>query len=132
MGYRIVVVDPDEMVCRFVRATLEPIGFEVFGAEGEDAMEVLERHPIDLVLAERGPSDERGLALLWCVKADYPDVAVVFMSTEDAFGFIVQAVRHGADDYLLKPFTAQALLAAIDRALSTRRPAARSLGPSGC
>jgi two-component system C4-dicarboxylate transport response regulator DctD len=117
---RILVVEDDDALGRALRATLETAGFEVLAASGEEALAVLDRCHIDLVLTERRLKGTDGLALLWCVKAEHPGVPVVLMTAEEALAPVVEAMRLGAEDYLVRPFPAQRLLGSVGRAIARR------------
>jgi two-component system repressor protein LuxO len=91
---------------------------------GADAMDVLDQREIDLILTERLLPDMAVLSLLWCIKAEYPDVPVLVITESDACPVILEAMRLGAQDYLVKPFDAATLLKTVQRAIacSERRP----------
>ena len=108
------------MVRRCLQDILEAAGLEAFLATGEDAMELLDRHQIHLVLTEQHLPQIEGFRLLWCIKTKYSYVPVVVMTTDDAFASAIEAMRLGAEDYLSKPFGMDTLLATINRAAARR------------
>src|SRR5262249_44456363 len=110
MEHRILIVESNDLVRESIRETLATVGFAVHMAVGEDAMAVLAEYDIDLVLTERVLPDVDGFSLLWCIKTDYPDVPVIVMTASDDFAVIVEAMRLGAHDYLVKPFDAATLV----------------------
>ena len=119
MAHRILIVDGDELECHSLQTVLHAAGFEVVLATGEDAMERLDEREIHLVLTERCLPRTDGFSLLWCIKADHPSVPVVVMTTDDAVASIVEAMRLGAEDYLVKPFDRATLLRTIERAIAS-------------
>src|SRR5215472_15985069 len=104
MACRVLIVDGDEAICEWLRVTLGDAGFRVLFATGEDAMNLLDRCEIDLVLIERHLPLVDGFSLLWCIVADYPNVPVVVMTTDSDVASVVEAMRLGAQEYLVKPF----------------------------
>jgi DNA-binding NtrC family response regulator len=126
MGYRILIIDGNDLVRQSIRDTLESVGFEIHTAVGEDAMEVLDEREIDLVLTERLLPDMDGFSLLWCIKADHPRVPVVVMTTSDRF--IVEAMSLGAQDYLVKPFDTAELLETVQLAIEWKERRRREPG----
>ncbi len=86
-----------------------------------EAVRELGRAPIDLVISDWRLPDGDGGALLARVRAQYPDLGFVMVTAYGTIARAVEAIRAGADDYLAKPFEAQALQLAIDRTLARRR-----------
>jgi len=114
---RILVVDDEPAVRRFLRACLVPRGYEVSEAGcGQEALaKVVERQP-DLILLDLGLPDLDGLAVTrslreWCT------IPIVILSVRDNEADKVAALDAGADDYLTKPFGLQELLARLRAAL---------------
>lgn len=118
MAHRVLIVDGDEVMCEWLRVTLCGAGFQVLFATGEDAMELLERYEISLVLMERHLPLVDGFSLLWCIATGYPNVPVVVMTTDNDVAAVVETMRLGAEDYLVKPLDRTALLDAVGRALT--------------
>jgi DNA-binding NtrC family response regulator len=117
MRYRILIVEGDPLVRRCLQDILEAAGLEACPATGEDAMELLERQRVHLVLTEQDRPQIGGSGLLWCIKTKYAEVPVVVMSTDEAFASAIEAMRLGAEDYLSKPFGMDTLLATINRVI---------------
>ena len=115
---RILVAGGDQQERRALRQLLNAMGFEVLLAVGEDALALIERCEIDLVLVERWLAAADGLSLLWCIKADYPSVPVIVMSDDETVATIVEAMRMGAEDYLAKPLRIGTLLMTVARAIA--------------
>jgi two-component system, OmpR family, KDP operon response regulator KdpE len=126
MNPRILVVDDEPQIRRFLRATLEVHGYEVSLAEtGRAALEqVITWHP-DLLLLDLGLPEIDGLEVCRRVR-EWSDVPIIVLSVRDREDDKVAALNLGADDYLAKPFGTNELLARIQVAL---RHAARVLTP---
>jgi DNA-binding NtrC family response regulator len=118
MKQRILIVEDDEIFLRPLQRTLELAGYDVLVApSGEDAIDVLKRDDVDLVLTDKRLPGIDGVDLVRRVKGDHPDVAVVVMTAYGTIGSAVEAMRVGAEDYLVKPFEAPEVLMVARRAI---------------
>jgi len=121
---RVLVVDDEETIREIVCSMLAGANFETCqAASGLEAMSLLESgEEFDLVLSDMlMPGGIDGTALLERAKEKYPDVPVVMVTTVSDIQVALQALRHGAYDYLPKPFEREQLLATVRRALENRR-----------
>jgi two-component system response regulator MprA len=118
---RILVVDDDLAVCRSIDRALRLEGYEVVtvssGAEAIDAM--TSRSPDALVLDLQLP-DLDGLAVCRRIRSVGNDTPILMLTARDGIDDRVQGLDAGADDYLVKPFALEELLARL-RALLRRR-----------
>jgi DNA-binding NtrC family response regulator len=113
-----LIVEDDEIFLRPLQRTLELAGYDVLVApSGEDAIDVLKRDDVDLVLTDKRLPGIDGVDLVRRVKGDHPDVAVVVMTAYGTIGSAVEAMRVGAEDYLVKPFEAPEVLMVARRAI---------------
>ncbi len=127
-GARILVVDDDPQIRRVLKVTLAGQGFEVEDARnGEEALERLRSHRVDLVLLDINMPGMSGLDVCRSVRAG-SEVAVIMLTVRDEEADTVEALDAGADDYVTKPFKPSELLARI-RAALRRSPGGQ--GPSG-
>src|SRR5437763_13377537 len=118
MHHRVLIVEDDEIFLRPLQRTLEVEGYDVLVAgSGEEAMELLKSDDVDLVLTDKRLPGVDGVELVRQVKADHPDLAVVVMTAYGTIESAVEAMRLGAEDYLVKPFEAAELLLVIRRAI---------------
>lgn len=117
MKSNILIVDDEQSICTFLEIALED-EFEVFTVNaGGQAMELLEKKHIHLVLLDLMLGKESGLDVLSRIRGKYPDTAVIMMT---AFGDIhssVEAIKRGAFHYLCKPIDLEELLLYIHQAL---------------
>ncbi|HWZ83973.1 MAG TPA: HD domain-containing phosphohydrolase [Terriglobales bacterium] len=120
---RILVVDDEETIREIVCAMLAGAQFETRrAASGVEAMALLESgEEFDLVLSDMLMAEMDGAALLERAKEKFPDVPVVMVTAVSDIQVALQALRHGAYDYLTKPFEREQLLATVRRALENRR-----------
>jgi DNA-binding NtrC family response regulator len=119
---RILVVDDEKLIRWSVGERLQRGGYEVLSAEsGEEALEVLAAQSPDLMLLDVRLPGIDGLEALQRALALFPDLAVLMMSAHSTVDIAVEAMKHGAIDFLVKPFPFQALDAAVERALAAAR-----------
>jgi FixJ family two-component response regulator len=116
----VVVVDDDEAILRAVARMLDTERLRVFTFSS--AQEFLDEgampHPDCLLLDIRMP-DFDGLDLIRVVRATGGETPAVFMTATGHIATVVEAMREGAEDLLVKPFTAAELVRAIDHALES-------------
>ena len=101
-----------------------------------EAIRILERTPVDLVITDLKMPKASGLDLIRHVRENLKDTEVVLITGYATIEGAVQAIKTGAEEYLSKPFTDEELFAAVQRALeklhlrraSATRPPAVSLG----
>src|SRR5438552_377592 len=118
MKRRLLLVDDDGGFRRPVLRTLEVKGYEVLPVQsGEEALEAVKAEDVDLVLTDRRLPGMDGVELVRQIKAEHPDLAVVVMTAYGSIESAVEAMRLGAEDYLVKPFEAPELLLVIRRAI---------------
>src|SRR3977135_1526072 len=120
---RILVVDDEETIREIVCSMLAGAHFQTRqAASGVEAMALLESgEEFDLVLSDMLMAEMDGTALLARAKEKFPDVPVVMVTTVSDIQEALQALRHGAYDYLPKPFEREQLWAPGRRALENRR-----------
>src|SRR5512137_3063607 len=119
---RILVVDDEKLIRWSVSERLTRDGYAVTTAEsGEQALEALTAEPPDLVLLDVQLPGIDGVETLRRALAILPDATVIMMSAHSTVDVAVEAMKHGALDFLVKPFPFQSLDAAVQRALSTAR-----------
>ncbi len=122
IGKRILVVDDEENLRRVTQLKLQQAGYEAMTAsDGPQALEVLAKHPQDLVLTDLKMPGMSGIELLEKIKQDYPEIVVVMVTAYGTIESAVEAMRLGAYDYIIKPVNADALNLAVSRALEHHR-----------
>ena len=114
---RILVVDDEPQIRRFLKTTLEVHGYEVALAEhGRVALEQITAWRPDVILLDLGLPEIDGLEVTRRVR-EWSDVPIIVLSVRDREADKVAALNLGADDYLTKPFGTGELLARIQVAL---------------
>jgi len=115
----VLVVDDDPQILRAVRTSLRARGFEVRTApNGETALELLGEERTDLVILDLGLPGLDGQEVLRRIRG-WSDVPVIVLTVRDAQSEKVAALDAGADDYIVKPFAMEELLARM-RAVGRR------------
>jgi len=118
----VLVVDDERNIREHLRTFLRGLGHDVtLAADGGEALELLSRHPVDLVLSDVRMAGVDGMALLREVKRRRPDALIVLMTAYGTIAGAVEAMREGAYDYVVKPFGLDELGLSIDRALEVQR-----------
>lgn len=118
----ILVVDDEVTMREVLFRSLKADGYEtrVAGSVAE-ALTVLDREPADLVLSDVMMPGATGLELLEQIKECYPDTAVVMVTALADIQAAIDALKLGAADYLLKPFSLDQVDLSVSRALTQRR-----------
>ena len=118
MKRRLLLVDDDEVFLRPLHRTLELRGYDVLPVQSaEEALDTLKAEDVDLVLTDRRLPGMDGVEFVRQLKAEHPDLAVVVMTAYGTIESAVEAMRLGAEDYLVKPFEVAELLLVIRRAI---------------
>ncbi len=118
MEPRILVIDDDPAVTNLLRRGLAYEGYAVVtAASGEAGLAQARENPPDLVVLDRMMPGLDGMAVLTRLRAADPHLPVLFLTAKDAPADEVEGLRAGADDYIVKPFTFDILLARIQALL---------------
>ena len=114
---QVLVVDDAPQVRRVLRATLTAEGYTVFEArDGGEALQLFSAEPFDIVLLDANMPGMDGLLACREIRRK-SDVPIIMLTVRDAERDKVLALDAGADDYVVKPFGMQELLARIRAAL---------------
>lgn len=120
MRERILAVDDDASILELVSDVLAEQDMEVRTASsGEEALELLEREPFDLVLLDIMLGGVSGLEVCRRVR-DKVSCPILFLSAKDDVKDIVKGLGLGADDYVTKPFALEELVARVRAHLRAR------------
>jgi len=119
---RILAVDDEPSACKLLSLILGPPVFHCTTAcTGEEALVTLQRERFDAVISDLNMPGLSGMELLTQVRLRYPHMAFLVTTGVDDVDVGVQAMRCGADDYLVKPLRESAVLASLERALHNRQ-----------
>jgi two-component system, OmpR family, KDP operon response regulator KdpE len=114
---RILIVDDQPKIRRFMRATLAGDGYEVDESKsGEEALERIRDFRPDLVVLDVNMAGMGGLAACRAIRND-TNIAIIMLTVRNSEEDKVAALDAGADDFVTKPFSTPELLARIRAAL---------------
>ncbi len=119
---RILVVDDSPEILSIVQRGLQRRGYEVVAcADGESTLKAFSREIFDLVVLDLLLPDTDGIDLCYQLQ-EIAEIPVIMLTSRDAVSDRVEGLRAGADDYVVKPFAMEELVARIEAVLR-RRPA---------
>jgi len=118
---RVLAVDDERAACKLLAIILRPPAYCcTTTTTGEEALAALQRDRFDAVISDLQMPGISGFELLTHVRRCYPHVAFLVTTGVDDVDVGVQAMRSGADDYLVKPLHENAVLASLESALHKR------------
>ena len=119
---RVLVVDDEPAACSLLSILLGPPDYSCATASnGEEALLTLRREPFDAVVSDLQMPGMSGIELLCEVRRRYRHLAFLVTTGVDDVDVGVEAMRSGADDYLVKPLTESVVVASLERALHKQR-----------
>jgi len=123
-GARVLVVDDEPAIRRFLRASLAAHGYAIFEAsDGQSALSAVSADRPDLVILDLGLPDLDGIEVTRLLR-EWTRIPIIILSVRGQEADKIAALDAGADDYVTKPFGAGELLARM-------RVALRRAGQSG-
>lgn len=110
----IVIVEDQEELSKLIAERLDKTGIKSqSAASGEQALDLIDPEIHDLIVLDRGLPDMEGLELLKILREDGIKIPVLILTAKDELGDKVAGLNSGADDYLVKPFEMDELIARI-------------------
>jgi two-component system, OmpR family, response regulator MprA len=123
MNAHILIVDDDNRVTSALRRTLAYEGYQVsITANGEGALSIVRTRPPDVVILDLMLPGIDGLEVCSRLRSAGDSIAVLMLTARDAVADRVAGFETGADDYLVKPFALEELLARVKALLRRRNP----------
>lgn len=119
MSKKILVVDDATFMRQMIKGILTEMGCEVVG-EAKDGAEAVERYDElkpDLVTLDLIMPNRSGLEALREIRSKDPEAKVVVVSAVDQRESLIEAMKLGAADYVVKPFERDRVVGAIERVL---------------
>jgi two-component system KDP operon response regulator KdpE len=115
---RILIVDDEPPIRRFLRTSLTSQGYVVLEAgDGAEALDTLKRNAVDVVVLDLGLPNLHGFEVIQQMRDGKSAVPIIVLSSRTDEAGKVKALDLGADDYVTKPFGLDELLARIRTAL---------------
>lgn len=123
----VLLVDDDAFMLEVLADLVEQQGWRVLAASsGEQALAILARTPVALVVSDHVMPGMRGAELLARARRLYPDTVRILLSGQEEEAEIAEALRSGAADrFYAKPWRGDALMAALREAVALQRTRAR-------
>lgn len=119
---RVLVIDDEDLMREYVEEALARAGYAVdTAASGAEGLALFEEKGHGLVITDLKMTPMGGLEVLEQVLASDPGAHVIVMTAYGTIESAIAALKAGADDYLLKPFTPDALTLAVSRAIERGR-----------
>ena len=113
----VLIVDDEVNIRRVLAAMLKREGYETTtAADGEQALAVLQKTPVHVVVTDLVMPRLGGMELLRKVTSDWPDVPVILITAHGSVDSAVAALKAGAFDYITKPFEQDELKKVIAKA----------------
>lgn len=120
----ILVADDEALARQSIAELLSEEGYQVYeAADGQAALDLLEEVEIDVVLSDLKMPGVDGLGVLRTVRERHPQTMVLLMTAYASVETVVEALRLGAQDYLLKPLLIDDVLHRVRRLLEHKRQA---------
>ncbi len=114
MKNRILLLDDEENLIKWLKYALEQKGYSVFGAtDSRDALDEIKNRRFDLVISDIRMPDMDGFEFLKKVRGIHPDVPFIFITAYGTMDSVINALRDRASDYILKPFSVDELIVRI-------------------
>jgi two-component system, chemotaxis family, chemotaxis protein CheY len=120
-SHRVLVVDDFATMRRIVKSVLKQIGFEkiIEATDGNLALEVLKKEEVGLIVSDWNMPNMTGLELLRAVRGDekLKTIPFIMVTAEGLKENVLEAVKAGVTNYIVKPFTPENLTVKIEAAL---------------
>ena len=121
-GPRVLVIDDERAIRRFLRASLTAHGYTVFeAASGQQGLDAVVTDRPDLIILDLGLPDIDGFEVTQRLR-EWAQVPIIILSVQDQEADKIAALDAGADDYLTKPFGVGELMARLRVALRHANP----------
>ena len=114
--YKILIVDDSKQTLEVTQRNLNANNYDAYTCSNvHDAVRFLSDSSIDIVITDFKMPEQSGLELIKHIRDNCTDIEIIMITGHPDIEDAVQAIKHGADDYLVKPFTDTELLAAVER-----------------
>jgi two-component system response regulator PhoP len=115
---RLLLVEDDPNLSRSLAAQLEQAGYSVEkSTDGREGLYYAREYPVDLAIVDLGLPGMSGVELIKQLRADGKEYPILVLTARDRWQDKVEVLKLGADDYVVKPFNVEELLARVDALL---------------
>lgn len=121
LNIKVLIVDDFSTMRKIIRNILVQLGFKniLEADDGTTALEVLSREKVDLILADWNMPKMSGLELLKAVRSDerLKNIPFIMITAEAQKENVLEAIKHGVNQYVVKPFTPEVLKEKLEKVL---------------
>ena len=115
---RVLLIEDDEVLNHAVAQHLAEAGYKVDRAtDGREGCYFAEEYPVDLAIVDLGLPEVSGVEIIRRVRSAGKSYPILVLTARDRWQDKVEALKLGADDYVVKPFHSEELLARVDALL---------------
>ncbi|MGD2167067.1 MAG: response regulator transcription factor [Gammaproteobacteria bacterium] len=115
---RVLLIEDDEVLNQAVTQQLQEAGYKVDSAtDGREGCYFAEEYPVDLAIVDLGLPQMSGVEIIRKVRSVGKSYPILVLTARDRWQDKVDALKLGADDYVVKPFHSEELLARVDALL---------------
>ena len=117
---RVMLVDDSKTIRRIQRSILEQLGHTEIeeACDGQDALSRVAAFQPQLILLDRNMPNMDGMAFLRRFRQTDPETPIIMVTTEAEKSRVVEAIRAGVNNYVVKPFTPELLQQRINETLA--------------
>jgi response regulator RpfG family c-di-GMP phosphodiesterase len=117
---RVLIVDDQLSARKVLQAMLAPCAGCIAAESGEEALRILQTERVDAVISDLTMPGTSGMQLLVAARRLYRDLPFLLATGVDETRIGIEAMRQGADDYLVKPFDVETVVMSLNRALEKK------------
>ncbi len=119
---RFLVVDDEPLIREMLNDILVDLEYEVVGQanSGSSAIELANQLKPDVICLDINMPEVSGLDALASIKTSNKNIIVIMVTANSDTSTVQQAIRTGADGYILKPFNGQQIVKAVNKAIAKR------------
>ena len=120
MGKKILIVDDATFMRTLVKDILVPKGYEIAGeaTNGNEAMQKYEELKPDLVTMDITMKEKDGLEAARDILLKYPDARIIMVTALGQEKMLVDSIKLGVKDFVVKPFEPERIISAVEKALT--------------
>jgi len=130
---KILLVDDSRTIRNIQKGTLKTLGYEdvVEASDGLDALRVMGECKPELLLVDWNMPNMDGITLIRKIRETDRSLPIIMCTTEAEKSRVLEAVKAGVNNYVVKPFTAQTLAEKINQTMAKMKAAASAGAPAG-
>ncbi|HEB30689.1 hypothetical protein LCGC14_2153960 [marine sediment metagenome] len=120
MGKRILIVDDATFIRTMVKDILVPKGYEIAGeaTNGNEALVQYEKLKPDLVTMDITMKEKDGLEAARDILMKFPEARIIMVTALGQEKMLVDSIKLGVKDFVVKPFEAERIISAVEKALA--------------